>query len=78
MELAAERVPNVVRTLTQEGWRVEADGKLYRRAGAVRMEIRSGVDWFDLDGGAEFGAAGGVVAEVAAGDQTRRAHGALG
>ena len=58
MELAAERVPNVVRTLTQEGWRVEADGKLYRRAGAVRMEIHSGVDWFDLDGGAEFGAAG--------------------
>ncbi|MGH7872587.1 MAG: SNF2-related protein [Candidatus Binatia bacterium] len=58
MELAAERVPNVVRTLTQEGWRVEADGKLYRRAGAVRMEIHSGVDWFDLDGGAEFGAVG--------------------
>jgi hypothetical protein len=58
MELAAERVPNVVRTLTQEGWRVEADGRLYRRAGAVRMEIHSGVDWFDLDGGAEFGAAG--------------------
>jgi superfamily II DNA or RNA helicase len=55
-ELPAERVPKVARTLTQEGWRVEADGKLYRNAGAVQMEIRSGVDWFDLEGGAEFGA----------------------
>ncbi|HWH77796.1 MAG TPA: SWIM zinc finger family protein, partial [Candidatus Binatus sp.] len=55
-ELAGERMAKVVRTLTQEGWRVEADGKPYRAAGTMRMEIRSGVDWFDLDGGAEFGA----------------------
>jgi superfamily II DNA or RNA helicase len=54
-ELPAERMARAVRTLTQEGWRVEADGKLYRSAGKVRMEINSGVDWFDLDGGAEFG-----------------------
>ncbi len=54
LELAGERVPRVVRTLTQEGWRVEAEGKLYRNAAAVRLEINSGVDWFDLDGGAEF------------------------
>ncbi len=54
-ELPAERMARAVRTLTQEGWRVEAEGKLYRSAGRVRMEISSGVDWFDLDGGAEFG-----------------------
>jgi len=54
-ELASERMAKVVRTLTQEGWRVEAEGKLYRTAASVRMEIRSGVDWFDLEGGAEFG-----------------------
>jgi superfamily II DNA or RNA helicase len=54
-ELPAERMARAVRTLTQEGWRVEAEGKLYRSAGNVRMEISSGVDWFDLDGGAEFG-----------------------
>jgi superfamily II DNA or RNA helicase len=58
MELPSERVSKVARTLTQEGWRVEAEGKLYRNAGAVRMEISSGVDWFDLEGGAEFGASG--------------------
>jgi SNF2 family DNA or RNA helicase len=54
-ELPAERVAKIVRTLTQEGWRVEAEDKLYRSAGKMRMEISSGVDWFDLDGGAEFG-----------------------
>jgi len=54
-ELPAERMARAVRTLTQEGWRVEAEGKLYRNAGKLRMEISSGVDWFDLDGGAEFG-----------------------
>ncbi|MGH7816227.1 MAG: SNF2-related protein [Candidatus Binatia bacterium] len=54
--LPAERMAKAVRTLTQEGWHVEANGKLYRHAGKVRMEISSGVDWFDLDGGAEFGA----------------------
>ena len=58
LELPAERVPKVVRALTQEGWRVEADGRLYRSAGALRMEGRCGVDWFDLDGGAEFGESG--------------------
>ncbi len=55
MELPAERVAKVVRTLTQEGWRVEADGKRYRIAATMRLEISSGVDWFDLEGAAQFG-----------------------
>jgi superfamily II DNA or RNA helicase len=55
LELPAERLPKVVRALTSEGWRVEAEGKVYRNAGALRLEISSGVDWFDLAGNAEFG-----------------------
>ena len=55
LELPAERVPKVVRTLAQEGWRVEAEGKLYKNAGGLRLEVSSGVDWFDLQGSAEFG-----------------------
>ena len=55
LELAAERVPKIVRTLTQEGWRVEAEGKIYRNAGALKLEVNSGVDWFDLQGSAAFG-----------------------
>ena len=55
LELPSERIPKVVRALTTEGWRVEAEGKLYRNAGALQLEISSGVDWFDLQGTAEFG-----------------------
>lgn len=53
--LFSELLPKVVRTLTQEGWRVEAEGKLYRTAGALSMEINSGVDWFEVGGSAQFG-----------------------
>jgi superfamily II DNA or RNA helicase len=55
LELPADRVAKIVRVLANEGWRVEADGKLYRTAAAVRLEISSGVDWFDLQGAAQFG-----------------------
>jgi superfamily II DNA or RNA helicase len=55
LELPSERLPKVVRALTADGWRVEAEGKLYRTAGALRLEVSSGVDWFDLGGKAEFG-----------------------
>ena len=55
MELAPAQLPKVVRSLAAEGWNVEAEGNLYRTAGALRIEINSGVDWFDLEGGAQFG-----------------------
>ena len=38
-----------------EDWHVEADGKLYRRAGAFKVEVSSGIDWFDLSGKVDFG-----------------------
>jgi hypothetical protein len=55
LELLPDHLPRVVRALTSEGWRIEAEGNLYRTAGALRMEINSGVDWFELEGGAQFG-----------------------
>jgi superfamily II DNA or RNA helicase len=55
LEMPADRVAKVVRTLTREGWRIEAEGKLYRTAASIRLEISSGVDWFDLEGAAQFG-----------------------
>jgi hypothetical protein len=54
-ELAPDLLPRVVRALAGEGWRVEAQGQLFRTPGAVRVEINSGVDWFEVNGGAEFG-----------------------
>jgi superfamily II DNA or RNA helicase len=53
-ELPTDRLPFVARSLTAEGWRVEAEGKLYRNAGKFSMAISSGIDWFDLGGAADF------------------------
>jgi superfamily II DNA or RNA helicase len=55
LELAPRLLPRVVRTLLEEGWRVDAQGKLYRQAGEFQIEVTSGIDWFDLEGGATFG-----------------------
>jgi superfamily II DNA or RNA helicase len=53
-EFSPDRLANVVRALSGEGWRVEAEGKIYRTASALRLEVKSGVDWFELEGGAQF------------------------
>jgi superfamily II DNA or RNA helicase len=53
-EFSPDRLPNVVRALSGEGWRIEAEGKIYRSASALRLNVKSGVDWFELEGGAQF------------------------
>ncbi len=45
----------LVAALAGEGWRVEAQGVVYRAAGTLAARVRSGVDWFDLEGAADFG-----------------------
>jgi hypothetical protein len=57
MELVPDQLPKVVGALSQEGWRVEVEGNVYRSAGSLKMAVNSGVDWFELEGGAEFGEA---------------------
>jgi hypothetical protein len=54
-ELYADLLPRAVRALTQEGWHVEAEGKIYRTPEKIALELKSGVDWFELDGSAMFG-----------------------
>jgi superfamily II DNA or RNA helicase len=54
-ELMPELLPRAVRSLVAEGWQVEAQGQLFRTPGAVRLEINSGVDWFELNGRVDFG-----------------------
>jgi hypothetical protein len=56
-ELAASKLPRVVRSIVEAGWHVEAEGKIFRRPGAIRMEVSSGVDWFELHGTVEYGGA---------------------
>jgi SNF2 family DNA or RNA helicase len=38
-----------------EGWRVEAEGRPFRSAVGMRLEVSSGIDWFDLHGSIDFG-----------------------
>ena len=45
----------MVRALTSEGWAIEAEGVKWRSPGALSASVRSGQDWFDLEGGVEFG-----------------------
>jgi superfamily II DNA or RNA helicase len=48
-------LPRAVRELTAAGWQVEAEGKLFRTAGAFKIEVSSGIDWFELRGTVDFG-----------------------
>ncbi|MEP7342052.1 MAG: DEAD/DEAH box helicase [Acidobacteriota bacterium] len=52
--LPQNKLPRVVRELLGEGWHVEAEGKVYRHAGAINIQVSSGIDWFDLHGTVEF------------------------
>ena len=49
-DLPARDLARAVGQLVEEGWHVEAEGKLYRQPGALRIEVRSGIDWFELHG----------------------------
>lgn len=55
MTLSRNRVPAAVRSLVHDGWRVEAEGKRISHATGFRSEVTSGIDWFELHGGAMFG-----------------------
>ena len=48
--ISPDQFPRVVRTLVDEGWRVEAEGRAFRAADSMRLEVSSGIDWFELHG----------------------------
>ena len=54
MSVPPARIPLVVRALLPEGWRIEAEGNLYRSPGAFQVSVASGIDWFEMHGEAEF------------------------
>jgi superfamily II DNA or RNA helicase len=55
LEVSPRHLAKIVRILTEAGWHVEAEGKTYRRPGAIKIEVKSGMDWFDLDARVDFG-----------------------
>ena len=60
--------------LIGEGWRVEVSGQLIRTAGALTAEVRSGIDWFDLNASVAFGDSSAslpaLLAALGRGDRT--------
>jgi superfamily II DNA or RNA helicase len=54
LSLLPKHLPRAVQALTQAGWHVEAQGTLYRQANAFSVDVRSGVDWFELHAAADF------------------------
>jgi superfamily II DNA or RNA helicase len=54
-EIPPAKLPRIVRGLVEKGWHVEADGKTFRRPGAFKIEVNSGVDWFELHGEVNYG-----------------------
>jgi len=65
-EMAASKLPRVVRALVEAGWEIEAEGKIFRRPGAFRLEVSTGVDWFELHGGVEYGESSAELPELLA------------
>jgi superfamily II DNA or RNA helicase len=62
LKLPTKLIPQAVAELSAEGWQVEAQGRLYRPAGAFSLSVESGIDWFDLSGAMDFG--GGQSAKL--------------
>ncbi len=53
--LPPNQTGHIVGTLLAEGWHVEADGRGFRTGGDMRLEVSSGIDWFDLHAEIDFG-----------------------
>lgn len=53
--MTPKSMPRTVRELILAGWHVEAEGKVFRRPGAMRVDVRSGIDWFELHGEVDYG-----------------------
>ncbi|MEK6320773.1 MAG: DEAD/DEAH box helicase [Acidobacteriota bacterium] len=64
--LATKKMPLVVKTLVKEGWHVEAEGNIYREPREFRIEVTSGIDWFELHGTVDFGDAKANLPELIA------------
>ena len=55
--VASSILTELARTLLERGWAVESSGRAWRLHTDEDLRVRSGIDWFDLEGGLRFGAA---------------------
>ena len=54
LELSTDELPLVAETLLADGWTVELRGASLRPASTPSLRVESGLDWFEVNGGAEF------------------------
>jgi superfamily II DNA or RNA helicase len=54
LRLPTKIMPRAVRELLHAGWHVEAEGKAFRRPGTTKVDVRSGIDWFELYGEVDY------------------------
>ena len=76
LDIAVSELGRAVRKLVANGWQVHADGKEVRQAGAVKFNVRSGIDWFELSADVDFAGQKAsfpeLLAALSRGDQTIR------
>ena len=58
------QVRRAVTQLGADGWWIESDGHALHLPGAVQARVRSGVDWFDLEGSVTYGDTAVALADV--------------
>jgi superfamily II DNA or RNA helicase len=64
--LAPKKLPAVVRAWVGAGWHIEAEGKIFRSPGSMRVEVASGIDWFELRGEVDYGETTATLPELLA------------
>jgi superfamily II DNA or RNA helicase len=63
-QLPEPKLAAAVSALLARGWIVEGEGFRYRRASGSRVSVRSGIDWFAMEGELAFGDASASLAAV--------------
>ncbi|SFI45434.1 DEAD/DEAH box helicase [Planctomicrobium piriforme] len=76
VDIAVSELGRAVRALVNHGWQVHADGKEVRQPAAVKFNIRSDIDWFELTADVDFNGQKAnfpeLLAALSRGDQTIR------
>ncbi len=78
LQFAPGKLEELVETLVAEGWIVEAEGARVRRGGGMSVSVRSGIDWFDLEGEVDFDGESVALPELLAAVQSGERYVQLG
>ena len=65
-QVPAKKLPGVLSALVGAGWQVQAEGKMLRRAGGSKVEVSSGIDWFELRGEVQYGEMSATLSQLLA------------